>query len=333
MTNKKLNIALLLGGTSPERSVSKASAASIYPVLKDLGHNVTLIDPAYGANQPKDEIDFFKEDDYTECTDRNYIEAINSSLFDNIDLAFLALHGKHGEDGTVQALLELRGIKYTGSKVLSSSISMDKIMSKILFGHYDIQTPKWFSINNSSFNIQEAETQIDEIVKYPCVIKPADQGSTVGLSICNERGEIIDAFNLAFKFADKVLVEEYIDGYEMTVAVVETQTLPVLEIKPKHALYDYECKYTTGMSNYIVPAEISEETSLLLQEQALLAFNALGCTGYGRVDFRVSKEYQPYCLEVNTLPGMTSTSLVPKMAKAAGISFEALIERIIDLSL
>lgn len=333
MTKRKLNIALILGGTSPERSVSKASAASIYPVLKELGHNVVLIDPAYGINQPKDEEDFFKEEDFAECTDKNYLEALNSGLLDNIDLAFLALHGKHGEDGTVQALLELRGIKYTGSKVLSSSISMDKVMSKRLFEHFNIQTPKWFDEEKQTYDYNNAVSKINGITSYPCVIKPADQGSTVGLSVCKSEQEVEEAFKLAFKYSEKVIVEEYIDGYEMTVAVLEMLPLPVLEIKPKHGLYDYECKYTHGMSNYIVPAEISEETAKLLQEQALMAFNALGCSGYGRVDFRVSKDYKPYCLEVNTLPGMTSTSLVPKMAKAAGMTFESLVERIIDLSL
>jgi D-alanine-D-alanine ligase len=333
MTKRKLNIALILGGTSPERSVSKASAASIYPVLKGLGHNVVLIDPAYGANQPEDEKDFFKEEDFAACSDKNYLEALNSTLLDNIDLAFLALHGKHGEDGTVQALLELRGIKYTGSKVLSSSVSMDKVMSKRLFEHFNIQTPKWFDEDVQTYDYNNALSKINDITNYPCVIKPADQGSTVGLSVCKNESEVEEAFKLAFKYSEKVIVEEYIDGYEMTVAVLETLPLPVLEIKPKHGLYDYECKYTHGMSNYIVPAEISEDTAKLLQEQALMAFNALGCSGYGRVDFRVSKDYQPYCLEVNTLPGMTSTSLVPKMAKAAGITFEELVERIIDLSL
>lgn len=333
MTEKKLHIALFLGGVSPERAVSKHSAASILPVLKKLGYEVTLIDPAYGTEQPISEEDFFKNEDFAVCSERNYLNAINSSLLDNIDLAFLGLHGKFGEDGAIQTILELRGIKYTGSNVLSSCIAMDKIMSKILFEHNGIPTPKWFAVSKDSFDIIEAETLINDIVKYPCVIKPADQGSTVGLSVCKDRSEIKTAFTKAFVFANKILVEEFIDGYEMTVAIIDDILTPVLEIKPKHDLYDYECKYTSGMSSYIVPAEISEETSEILKSLALLAFKSLNCSGYGRVDFRVTRDYKPYCLEVNTLPGMTSTSLVPKMAKACGISFEELIERIIRLSI
>lgn len=333
MENKKLRIVLLLGGTSTERAISKSSSASIYTAILSLGHEVILVDPAYGVNQPKDEKKFFETNDYKEISNDNYIKAFNSDLFNNVDLVFIGLHGKWGEDGTVQSLLELKGLKYTGSNILSSSISMDKIMSKILFGHYGVFTPKWLSYDKHTVNIESVKNNIKSDINFPCVIKPNDQGSTVGLSVVNNENEIEDAVNLAFNYSDKILIEEYIDGYEMTVGIIENKALPVLEIKPKHNLYDYECKYTSGMSEYIVPADIPKETEQLLQAQALLAFNSLGCSGYGRVDFRVSRDYKPYCLEVNTLPGMTSTSLVPKMAKATGIMFEDLIDRIIKLNL
>lgn len=328
----KNKIALLLGGTSPEREVSKSTASSIYKALKNLGYNVVLVDPAYGMNQPKNEEDFFSKKDFSEISNRNYVEAINSELFDEIDIAFLALHGKHGEDGTVQSLLELRGIKYTGSKVLASAISMDKIMSKILFQHYNIQTPKWVSADKNNFDNKKTIELIKRSFGFPCVIKPNDQGSTVGLTICKTENDINEAVKLALKFSEKALIEEYIPGRELTIAVIENEAFPVLEIKPKHSLYDYECKYTSGMSEYIVPADIPKEISDKLKSQALLAFNSLGCKVYSRIDFRLTPDFDIYCLEVNTLPGMTSTSLVPKMAKAVGITFEELIEKIIKLS-
>jgi D-alanine-D-alanine ligase len=182
-------------------------------------------------------------------------------------------------------------------------------------------------------NAESLSAMIEKKFGYPAVIKPHDQGSTVGLSICKSSSEVAEALRLAFQYSDKILVEDFIEGYEMTVGILENKALPVIEIRPKHGLYDYECKYTSGMSEYIVPAEIPSEAAKLMQEEALLAFSALGCEVYGRVDFRVDKNYKPYCLEVNTLPGMTSTSLVPKMAKALDIPFEDLIDRIINLSL
>ena len=165
------------------------------------------------------------------------------------------------------------------------------------------------------------------------MVKPNDQGSTVGLTICKDEDTVEEALSLALSLSNKALIEEYISGRELTVTVLEDKALPVLEIKPDHGLYDYECKYTSGKSQYIVPAEIPNEVSKFMRREALTAFNALGCTVYGRMDFRLSESNVPYCLEVNTLPGMTSTSLVPKMAKAVGISFDKLIEKIIKLSL
>jgi D-alanine-D-alanine ligase len=168
---------------------------------------------------------------------------------------------------------------------------------------------------------------------FPSVIKPNDQGSTVGLTVCKNSSEVSDALELSFRFSAKTIIEEYIPGKELTVAILEDKALPVLEIKPKSGLYDYASKYTSGMSEYIVPAEIPAEVAEKMQEEALLAFNALGCEVYARADFRMNNKFETFCLEVNTLPGMTATSLVPKMAKAVGISFEQLIERIIHLSL
>ena len=333
MSNNNINVALLVGGTSPEREVSKNTGKSILKALLDLDYKVKVIDPAFGLNQPKEIEIFFEEKDYTERTNRNFVEAINSTMFDDVNVAFIALHGKWGEDGALQSLLELRGIKYTGSKVLASSLAMDKSMAKVMFQHFDVSTPRWFVINKYDTDFDLIKSKIKKFFGYPCVIKPNDEGSTIGLTICRGDVEVSQAIIKAQQFSKKILVEEYIPGHELTVAVVDQHALPVLEIKPKSGFYDYENKYTQGRTDYIVPAEIPQKVAEHLQHQALLAFNSIGCESYARVDFRLTNDFKSYCLEVNTLPGMTSTSLVPKMAKAAGISFEDLIDRIIKNSL
>ncbi|NWF88291.1 MAG: D-alanine--D-alanine ligase [Ignavibacteriaceae bacterium] len=333
MNIRDLKIALVLGGTSPERNVSKSTAESIYKALMSLGCKPLLIDPAYGINQPKDFNTYFIHQDIGDISNSNYVRAVNSKLFDQIDIAVLALHGKWGEDGTIQSLLELRGIKYTGSKVLASALAMDKIMSKILFQHYNVNTPKWVTIGNHNNDYSLIIEQIKNELGFPCVVKPNDQGSTVGVTICKDESQLSAAFDLAKSYSNRILAEEFIAGHEVTVAILDNQPLPVLEIKPKHNVYDYECKYTSGMSEYEVPAKIPEEVAKKIRDEALAAHLSLGCEVYSRVDFRLSNEMVPYCLEVNTLPGMTSTSLVPKMAKAVDITFEELIEKIIQLSL
>lgn len=332
MSNTKLNIAVFIGGTSPEREVSKLSGEAIYNAIIELGYNCVLIDPAYGIDQPDEEKKYFSKDDYSDIKNENIIKTINSNLLDDIDLVFIALHGKWGEDGIIQSLLELRGIKYTGSGVFSSTISMDKALSKILFQKNNVNSADSFTIMNH-FNLDEIINRINTEYGYPCVIKPNDQGSTVGLTIVNEEDEVQAAIRSAQQFSDIVMVEKYIAGREITVAVLEDKALPVLEIIPKSGFYDYKSKYTSGMSEYIVPADIPEKVFRNLQEQAVIAFKSLRCKVYGRVDFRLSEDNIPYCLEVNTLPGMTSTSLVPKMAAVVGISFNELIDRIIKNSI
>ena len=332
MSNNNITVALLVGGTSPEREVSKNTGKSVLKALYDLDYKVKVIDPAFGLNQPKEIDKIFVEKDYTERSNRNFVEAVNSKMFDDVDVAFIALHGKWGEDGMIQSLLELRGIKYTGSKVLASSLAMDKSMAKIMFQHFDVSTPRWFVVDKNEKDIDIIKSKIKKFFGYPCIVKPNDEGSTIGLTICRGDVELAQAIKKAQEFSKKVLVEEYISGHEITVAVFDQQALPVLEIKPKTGFYDYENKYTQGRTDYIVPAEIPDKIAEHLQHQALLAFNSIGCESYARIDFRVTNDYKTYCLEVNTLPGMTSTSLVPKMAQAAGISFEELIDRIIKNS-
>jgi len=332
MDNIKIRIALFVGGTSPEREVSKASGKAIYGAIKSLGYPCILIDPAYGTNQPKEEENFFDEKDYSEVKNENIIKTINSDLLNDIDLVFLALHGKYGEDGIIQSMLELRKIKYTGTGIFSSMISMDKAFSKTLFRINNVNTADWFT-TEKNFNINEISKKIKEEFGFPCVVKPNDQGSTVGLTIVKDESEIEEALKLALQFSDLALIEKYIPGRELTVAILDDQALPVLEIIPKSGFYDYKSKYTSGMSEYVVPAKIPEDVFLKIQQQALMAFKSLRCKVYARVDFRLDENNVPYCLEVNTLPGMTSTSLVPKMANVVGISFEQLIDKIIRNSL
>lgn len=333
MTKKKLNVALLLGGTSEEREVSKDSGKAIAKAIKELGYNLKLIDPAYGVNQPEAEELFYAAEDYAPLSNENYIKAVDSDLFKDVDLAFIGLHGQFGEDGTIQALLGLKGIKYTGAKLLSSSLAMDKIKSKILFQHYDVHTPKWFVTDKHDEDYALIKNKIKKFFGFPCIIKSNDQGSTFGLTVCRGESEVEEAVKFALKYSDKALIEEYIPGRELTVGILGQQVLPVLEIKPKHGLYDYECKYTDGMSEYIVPADLPKEVASHLQHQALLAYNSVNCSNYGRVDFRLNEKNESFCLEVNTLPGMTSHSLIPKMAKAVGISFNELIDKIIKYEL
>ena len=344
-----MNIILITGGPSAEREVSNASSKSIVKALRELGHNVKVVDPINGDTMvPEDEIfrsgvkkdspSFELLNEIHRKSDRKILDCINSSIFDNIDLAFLGVHGKFGEDGKIQSLLELRGIRYTGSDVFSSALAMDKDVSKIILNSAGIKTPDWIVLRESSgeLNLIKISDNILNSIGYPCVVKPNDEGSTVGLSIVQPDVEDIQlgkSLELAFNYSDKVLIEKYIRGRELTVPVIGNETFPVIEIRPKDGFYDYEHKYTKGMTEYFCPAEIPEETEKLARENALKAHRILGCSVYSRIDFILDEKNDLYCLEVNTLPGMTETSLVPKSAAAVGMSFDKLIERIIELSL
>ncbi len=248
MSSQKPKIALLVGGTSPERQVSKMSGKGVLQALRSLQYPTTIIDPAYGLNQPKEEEQFFLEKDFAEVSNRNCIDAINSNLLDDVDIVFSALHGKWAEDGTVQSLLELRGLKYTGSKVLASALAMDKEMSKVIFKQTGVQTADWFTIKERSFEPVLIADEIKQKFGFPCIIKANDQGSTVGLKFVKDESEVEEGIVLAQQFSSKALIEKYIPGRELTVAVLINEALPVLEIVPKGGLYDYKSKYTSGMS-------------------------------------------------------------------------------------
>jgi D-alanine-D-alanine ligase len=341
-----LNIIVLTGGISSERNVAIASGKAIAQALRETGHKVKVIDPVFGASQPgeKDIFDshpaigkeFPTANELKVFSNKKVIECINSSLFDNTDIVFLGLHGKFGEDGKIQSLLEMRGVKYTGSGVTSSAMAMDKDISKILFQHYDIPTPEWFMLNKPHSKVKEIDRLIKDTLGYPVVIKPNDEGSTVGLSIVQpdvEDVQLEKALSRAVEYSDRIMAEEYIGGRELTVAILGEEALPVVEIKPLDGFYDYEHKYTKGKTEYFCPADIPKPLAEELQKQSLLAHNCLGCKVYSRVDFRYDSDGKYFCLEVNTLPGMTELSLVPQAAKAKGISFPELVSKIIEYSL
>ena len=337
-----MKIAVLLGGNSAEREVSFASGEAIARALLENGHEVLLVDPAMGAGHlALNELTLQKEvsvrppslEELPENSSARIIEAIEYIADQAVDLVFVGLHGGPGEDGRVQSLMDLAGISYTGSGYLACALAMNKIVSKRLFEHQGIPTASWVSVHAEEAHLPLTGVSGWNKLTYPVVVKPGDQGSTVGLTIVNTEADLGNALELAGKYSNDILIEKYIPGREMTVAILGDTPLPVIEIKPKHGVYDYECKYQSGMTSYEVPAKISDDLRERLQEMALLAHRSLGCSHYSRVDFRVDKEDNPFCLEVNTLPGMTKTSLVPKAAKAFGLSFPQLIQRIVDLAL
>lgn len=330
-----------MGGESAERDVSLASGRSIVKALQARGHEVWALDigrgkmalsgdvekiPARVGSRPPD------PGSLPQTYGESALESFRHPLFRQVDLVFLALHGGSGENGTVQALLDLVKVPYNGSGVLASALCMDKSISKTIFRQVGVPTAPWHTVRPQD----DRSALVEEILAsfgFPVVVKPNSQGSTVGFSVVEDATGLAAGLEEAFRYDEVALIEKFIPGRELTVAILGEQALPVVEIRPKHGVYDYECKYTKGMSEYIVPAELEEDVRQRLQEQALRAYRALKCDGYARVDFRLDPNNEIYCLEVNTLPGMTETSLVPKAARAAGIDFPELVERILQLAL
>ncbi len=332
-----MRIVVLLGGTSAERDVSIVTGIAIARALEENGHTVQAIDCAYGNRS----IDFRIMDDsgvirvepsdiesQRQLLDRNIFKTIDYLLEEGVDVVFNALHGGYGEDGRLSALLEMAGIPYTGSGPLASALGMNKHLSKILFRAGNIPTADWITLSST----EEVDTGKIELLGLPLVVKPNQQGSTVGLTIISDLAALLPALEKAFQYSQTAIVEQYIPGHEITVAILGNQPLPVIEIIPQSGLYDYEAKYQSGKTDYEVPAKLPPRVSESIQKASILAFHALGCRGYGRVDLRLRDDHQFFCLEVNTLPGMTPTSLVPKAAKAVGISFNELVERIVELA-
>jgi len=329
----KIKIALLVGGVSPESAVSKESSKAIYKALLELGYDVKLIDPGYGINQPLNPEDFFNPKDFTHKSVANMFEVLSSNLLDDIDLVFLGLHGDWGEDGRIQALLEIRDIKYTGSGVLASALSMDKSKTKTHLKQNNISTADWLIVEKEKYDTKNIKEKIISVTGVPFIVKPNRGGSSVGLTICESVADLDYALELVFKYSNEAIIEKFIAGREITVGILGDKILPVLEIKPKKGYYDYECKYTDGMSEYEVPAKIDSDLAGKIQQDAMKAFKVIGCKNYARIDFLLNKENKYFCLEINTLPGMTSHSLVPKAADHIGINFVLLIDEIIQLAL
>jgi D-alanine-D-alanine ligase len=304
----KKRVAVLMGGRSAERDISLMSGEQIFEALQEKKYDAAKIQ-------------------------------MNGAVVENLkqyrpDIVFLALHGRFGEDGTVQGLLEILDIPYTGSGVMASSIAMNKVMAKRIFKAANISTPSFIALKKD-FDIEIDSREIIKELGLPVVVKPACEGSTIGISIVRNERELASALELAFSYGNEVIVEKFIDGTEITVGILgnEPAALPALEIVTETELYDYKTKYTDGLSKHIIPARISQEQQDQAQKVALAAHNAIGCRDYSRVDFIVDKEGMPHVLEINTLPGMTKLSLYPDAARAAGYSFPDLVSKIVELAL
>lgn len=302
-----LRIAVLMGGRSAEREVSLHTGEQVSHALAERGHAVTGVDAA----------------------DLGFIERLRTGEF---DVVFICLHGRFGEDGTIQGLLEILGLPYVGSGVLASALAMDKIASKRIFEAIGLATPPSLSLTS----MPESVAPIIDALGEKLVVKPVGEGSSVGMSIVHGAAEVLPALELAFRHDSAVLVERFVAGAEVTVGVLgnaELVALPTLEVVPEHEFYDYESKYIPGMSRHIIPARVSETARAECQRIALEAHRALGCRGMSRSDTIVTPDGEVYLLELNTIPGMTSTSLLPDAARAGGIEFPDLCDRLVELAL
>ena len=349
-----------MGGTSAERDVSLASGLRVAEALRERGHEVLAVDTAHGVLSAAEEQALLAGKVVkTIPPDVQALVRLNAQLPSTLrslpktDVVFLALHGGQGEDGTLQALLDLTGVPYTGSGHLASALAMDKDLSKHLFRTAGVPTADWLmapgwgigrresrepsdpSLRSEQAGNREHEftEKVEGQLRLPVVVKPSKQGSTVGLTVVRDIGQLWPAVEEARKYDDEVMVEQFVPGRELTVGILGEEALPVGEIIPVHEIYDYECKYTAGMAREIFPADLTAEETSTVQELARRAFRALKLRGYARIDFRLAPDGVFYCLEANTLPGMTSLSLIPQAAAAAGISFPELCERIVRLAL
>ena len=341
-----MNIAVLAGGYSPERDVSLTSGSLIANALIGEGHNVCLADVYLGIKDEdlNEKTPFNRELKPVHKVEHNVpdLAALKEQsgngealigrgiieLCRAADVVFLALHGAMGENGQLQATLDNYGIKYTGSGYVGSLLAMDKDISKKMFVGAGVRTPKWLY-----FKAQDGDIAlIEEKIGYPCVVKPCSCGSSVGISIVDDRAGLEIALAEAEKYEDSILVEKKIEGRELTVGILDGEVLPAIEIIPTEGFYDYKNKYQAGKTVEICPAPISEEIRSALEEQTRRAFEALRLSGYSRFDYIVDANGDPWCLEANTLPGMTPTSLLPQMAQATGMSYGALCSKIVELA-
>jgi D-alanine-D-alanine ligase len=325
-----MKIAVLFGGTSEERDVSIASAAQIVPALRGLGHDVFAVDTATGRLPPAEERRMLAASvaaappSSTDIANvRGKAVTLSPAAFNiqDVDVVFLALHGGAGEDGRIQAMLDLAGLAYTGSNHIASAAAMDKDMSKRLFRSVGVPTANWLM----------SPATADDVIRtlhWPVIVKPNKQGSTVGLSVVREPGQLATAIERAHAFDSEVMIEQFVPGREFTVGILEGKALPVGEIIAPGEVFDYQSKYQAGGAREVFPADLPAAEAQVMQRYAVLAHNVLKLGVYSRVDFRRDESGNVWCLEANSLPGMTATSLLPQAAKAAGISFPELLERI-----
>jgi D-alanine-D-alanine ligase len=300
-------IGVLMGGCSSEREISLKSGRAVFEGLKERGCDVVAMDI---QTEKRDEVSRFIKASAIEC-------------------AFLALHGHFGEDGQIQEILEDMDICYTGSGVLASKLAMDKVASRRIFEVYAIPVPSYRVVNQFAYG---KNWKLHHTLSLPAVVKPSCHGSSIGLSIVERYEDLAIAMELAFQYDATVLIESFIRGRELTVGILQDNALPVIEILPKRQFFDYEAKYQAGMTEYRVPAVLDDETKKVVERTALAAHRLLGCRGCSRVDILLSQDRIPYVLEVNTIPGFTATSLLPKAARTVGIEFPSLCLKLIELA-
>lgn len=304
-----MKIAVLKGGRSLERGVSLRSGARVEDALERLGHEVLPID--VGS------------------------DLVKRMVAEPPDVAFVAMHGVGGEDGTAQELLEILGIPFTGPAAAACARCMDKSLAKHLIREAGVPTPDWFAFNQAAFRELGAADALGELERslgFPLVVKPSRGGSSLGIKFAGAASEVPQALVAAFSYDDRVLLERFVDGRELAVSVLGDEALPVVEALPAEGdRYDFEARYEIGRTRFVCPAELSEEEERAVVEAALATYRALGCTGFARVDLILAAD-GPWVLEANAIPGLTDTSLLPQAAEAAGLSFEQLVERIVELA-
>lgn len=292
-------IALLSGGDSEERDISIKSGLAVYQALKNLNYEVSLIDP------------------------------INTDLCSlvNYDAAFICLHGKNGEDGKIQSLLELLKVPFTGSASTASMLAMNKFYSKLVWNDHALKTPKFLILNKTNLDYKKIITHLSD----PFIVKPSSSGSSFGINLVKNKDDLISAFTDAYKYDLTVIAEEFIQGREFTVSILGDKSLGVLEITPKNEFYDYNAKYVSNETVFSKPTDLNPAVLEKMENIGLSAFTSIGCSGWGRVDFMMDKKFNLYLIEVNTVPGMTDHSLFPLAARNAGLNFEQTVQHIIDL--
>jgi D-alanine-D-alanine ligase len=331
-----VKILVLAGGDSNEREVSLDSGAAVCRSLQRLGHEVRALDPATGAGLLDADGKFLlpgvrgSAETADAAASNLIVNTLTSDTLD-ADLVFIALHGGGGENGSIQNLLDLAGIKYTGSGMAASAVAMNKALTKRLMTSLGVATPEWRLIKvNQDTDLSAEAAALAEELAPPLIVKPNDGGSTIGLTKVTDQAALAEALRIAANESNQILAEQYVEGRELTVAVFSGRAFPVVEIKPVSGLYDYEAKYTKGKSEYIAPAEIDDAIAERLQKAATEIYREIGCEGLVRVDFILDSESRFFCLELNTLPGMTELSLSPMAMKCEGIDFDQLVKMIVE---